>query len=181
MKIRKLFARTAVPLIFSVLPLNTPVFSETPATARAEEYIENIPVKVVKKIPLPKGYHEGLFFDGVNIWVCNGRGGNVWIVDPSSGAVISEIEPLGPFAEGITNSGDGIFWLTDWETKKLYRFRIEDNGMKAEHEVSFDPAFPAGVAWTGEALYVITWARSVTGTRYHLIKLDGNGVILSGT
>ncbi|MFH1665228.1 MAG: hypothetical protein ABIA77_03675, partial [Candidatus Omnitrophota bacterium] len=46
---------------------------------------------------------------------------------------------------------------------------------------SFDPAFPAGVAWTGEALYVITWARSVTGTRYHLIKLDGNGVILSGT
>ena len=74
---------------------------------RSPEYRSKIPIKVIKKVPLPKGYHEGIYLDGDNIWVSNGEGKKTWIVDPGTGEVISEIEPSGDFTEAVTKAADG--------------------------------------------------------------------------
>ncbi len=163
--------KTISILITLFIFFTTPAFPEVPDLERAEDYDAKIPVRVIKKFPLPKGYHEGLFFDGKHVWVNNGKNGKTWLIDPSTGFVVSEIEPVAGFTEGITEAGDGTFWLTDWKEKKLYRVSIEGDRMTVKYDISLDPAHPAGLVWTGDRLYVITWTRGM-GTRYHLMQLD---------
>jgi glutamine cyclotransferase len=162
-----------VILTLFVLSARLAAAQDVPELEKAERYETNIPVKVIKRVPLPKGYHEGLLFDGKNIWVNNGEKINTWIVDPETGEVLSEIIPPGTFTEGITVSNDPRYWVTDWDEKKLYRVAIKDNKMESDYEISLEPARPTGVVWTGEKLYVITWTRGM-GTRYHLMQLDKN-------
>jgi len=49
--------------------------------------------------------------------------------------------------------------------------------MVAERAVSLEPAYPAGVIWTGEKLYVITWTRGI-GTKYGLLRMNKEGELL---
>ena len=144
---------------------------------KAKNYKSKIPAKIIQKIPLPKGYHEGLFIDGNNVWINNGRGGNTWVVSLDSGDIISQIEPVADFTEGITAYSGGKYWVTDWNTKKLYLVKIEEGRMVPESEISLSPSRPAGVIWNGRHLYVITWTRGF-GTKYHLLKMDAAGKIL---
>ena len=152
-------------------------FAESGPITKADSYQKNIPVKLLKKIPLPEGYHEGLFYDGSNIWVNNGEKGNTWVVDITSGEVISEIEPVGTFTEGLTKTPEGDYWLTDWDAKKVYHVEIIGNSMKPVFELSVAPAHPTGIVWNGNSLHLITWTRGM-GTKYHLIQMDKEGKIL---
>ena len=142
-----------------------------------ESYEGDLGIQVIRKITLPKGYHEGLYLDGGNIWVCNGKKINTWVIDTSNGKVSSKIIPVAGFTEGITQVGEGDFWVTDWDDKKLYRVKIKENKMVAERAVSLEPAYPAGVIWTGEELYVITWTRGI-GTKYGLLRMNKEGELL---
>ena len=148
--------------------------AEVPKLTRNRDYDGKIPTQVIRRISLPEGYHEGLYFDGKNIWVSNGKGIETWILDPKTGEIVDRLQPVGSFTEGITPAGDGTFWMTDWDEKKLYRVTITPDGMSTEYEISLEPANPAGVLWTGEDLYVITWTRGPTGTKYHLMQLNEN-------
>lgn len=141
---------------------------------RADDYQSKIPVKVVKRVKLPKSYHEGLFYEDGRIWVVNGKGGDIWKIDPETGSIVASFKPIGTFAEDIVPAGDGTYWYTDWDTKKLYRVKMSDSGMRSEYDITLDPSHPTGAAWTGEKLYLITWTRSVTGTKYHLLQLNKN-------
>lgn len=127
--------------------------------------------KVVRKIALPEGYHEGLLFDGEAIWVANGDGGKIWIVDITSGAIRTMIEPISNFVEALTRSGDGAYYTTEWFDKKIYTARVNGNRLEAENASSVAPNFPAGVVWTGKQLYVITWQRGM-GTKFYLLEMD---------
>ncbi|GEM_PF-916644 len=158
------------------------VFSEEQVPfKKSDDYDNNISVRVMKKISLPGGYHEGLLFDGENIWVNNGKGGKTWIVDLATETVSAEIKPIATFTEGITSVGDGTFWVTDWEAQKLYLAKRKESEMIATHEMSLKPEYPAGVIWTGKKLYVITWKRGPTGTRYFLVRLNNEGREISRT
>lgn len=149
--------------------------AELPSTLeRGDQYQAKIKTKVIKKLKLPKGYHEGLFWDNGKLLLANGEGGKIWVIDPADGKVTSEITPLGKFAEGITSAGDGTYWYTDWDSRKIYRVKIANGGMDSVYDISLDDARPAGVAWTGKKLFMITWTRSVTGTKYHLLEMNGN-------
>ena len=161
-------------VVFTLLLSFSFAEAEDPQVGKAKKYEKGIPTKVIKKVPLTRGYHEGLFFDGKNIWVNNGKNGNTWIVNPDTGDIISQIKPIGTFTEGLTAAGDGSFWVTDWDEKKLYRVNVTDNKMVEEYSVPLAPVHPAGVAWTGDRLYVITWTRGM-GTKYHLLEYDGHG------
>jgi hypothetical protein len=151
------------------------LFSQTSSEAlgRVLEY-EDVTVKVIKRIHLPKGYHEGLYFDGKKLWVSNGIRGKVWIIDPESGQLEGHIEPIAKFTEGISPANDGKLFVTDWDEKKLYRAILVNNALVPVQEMSVDPAHPAGVLWNGSKLYVVTWTRSLTGTKFHLLEMDGN-------
>jgi hypothetical protein len=72
-----------------------------------------------------------------------------------------------------------MFFVTDWDAKKVYISKIENNNMYALSEMSVEPAHPAGAAWNGSNLFVVTWTRSLAGTRFHLLKMDTDMNILS--
>lgn len=131
-----------------------------------------IQIKVVKKIGLPKGYHEGLYFDGKNIWVNNGRHGNTWVIDTESGNKIREISPAGIFTESITPKDKDTFFVSDWDLKKIYTAKIANDTMYAYTDISVAPAYPAGALWNGKNLFIITWTRGITGTKFHILKMD---------
>jgi len=134
--------------------------------------------KVQRIIDLPKrGYHEGITVGQYEIILNNGDGKDTYVIDIASGAVTSKIKPVATFSEGITGDSSGNYWVTDWDTKKLYKVRIEKGKMIPEKEISLKPSHPTGVAWNGSYLYVITWTRGM-GTKYHLIKLDRDFNIL---
>ena len=144
----------------------------------ARDFKPMMRTRLVREIPLPQGYHEGLFVKGNTILVNNGEGGDTWEIDLATGEKVAEIKPVGGFSEGIARRPDGRYWLTDWDARKLYVVRIEDGVMAAESETSLAPEHPAGVAWDGSVLYVVTWRRSPIGTKYYLLKMDGNGAVL---
>lgn len=138
-----------------------------------------IKAKAVAKIKIPKWYHEGLYSDGKDIWVCNGKKGDTWVVDTLSKEIIRKIVPAGSFTEAITPRDEAIFFVTDWDAKKVYTAEIEGDNMYALAQKSVEPAHPAGAAWTGSNLFIVTWTRSLTGTKFHLLKMDADMNILS--
>jgi len=144
----------------------------------AKDY-KRIKTKTVAKIKIPRWYHEGLYQDGKNIWVNNGKGGDTWVVDTQAGKIIKNIEPAGKFTEATTPKDKGTFFVTDWDAKKVYTARIDGDKMYAVSEMSVEPAHPAGAVWNGSNLFVITWTRSAAGTRFHLLKMDADMNILS--
>ncbi|MFH1996993.1 MAG: hypothetical protein ABIJ27_08425 [Candidatus Omnitrophota bacterium] len=144
---------------------------------RAEDFRAMIPVRRVRKIPLPEGYHEGILVEGNTLWVNNGKGIDTWLVDLAAGKLVAAIKPAGDFTEGITASPDGGYWVTDWVQKKLYRVEIEEKRMTARSERAFDPFLPAGVVWTGSRLYMIVWRRGI-GTKYFLLEMNEKGDVI---
>jgi len=147
-------------------------------TLKKSSAYKNINVKVLKSIHLPAGYREGLLISGRDAWVCNGEGGKIWIVDTESGKINTTIEPIAGFTEGVSPSPDGKFFVTDWDEKKVYKARLENNLLKPESWVSVDPAHPAGVVWTGDRLFVITWTRGM-GTKFDLLEMDQKMAVLN--
>ncbi len=140
---------------------------------KSETYSRNIPIRVIRQIEIQEGYHEGLFIQDGEIWVNNGRGGNTWVIELSSGKKVREITSIATFTEGTTRGPDGKYVITDWDSKMLYTAEVEDDSMKVISEISFDPSHPTGVVWTGESFYMITWLRGF-GTKYGLVQMDKN-------
>jgi len=132
---------------------------------------KRIPAKIVKKIRIQRSYHEGLIFHEGNIWVANGKNGKVWVLDPETGSILKSIEPPGTFTEAIAWREGGVFFVTDWDERKIYKVRIEDDKMNLEAEYSFGDAHPTGVAWDGSSIFVITWTRGM-GTKFHIIRMS---------
>jgi len=155
--------------LLAILPVLS-LSAQTQVIKMSKSY-RAIPVQIIKEINLPKGYHEGLFYDDKSMWVANGMNGKIWVVDLSSGAVVSKIEPIAGFTEGITKAPGGGYFVTDWTEKKVYCSRIENNKMTAEYMVSVAPAHPAGVVWNGQRLFVITWTRGM-GTKFDILEMD---------
>lgn len=138
-----------------------------------------IEARVAARVNVPRCYHEGLYYDGKNIWISNGEGGKTWIVDAGTGNVLSEINGIGGFTEAITAKGDGTYFTTEWYDKKVYLARVKDESLIAERCVSIEPSHPAGAVWNGNRLYVITWDRGLLGTKFGLLEMDGDMNIIS--
>ena len=162
-------------IVMSLILLSPPqaVSSQKPQILKKSNDYQSIPVKVVKTIPLPKSWHEGLFLDGGNIWVTNGNKGKVWVVDTLTGKIASEIEPVAGFTEAVIRKTGNLFFTTEWDEKKLYVARLDNGKLKPELWVSFPRAHPAGVIWDGKQLLVITWTRGL-GTKFDIVELDGS-------
>ncbi|MFH1395052.1 MAG: hypothetical protein ABIH09_02735 [Candidatus Omnitrophota bacterium] len=151
--------------------------SEDLALAHSPNYTSNIHIAVVEKFPLPQGYHEGLLWHDNRIWVSNGKGGNIWIVNPEDGAIDNEIKTIGSFTEAVVSTGRGIFRVTDWDDKKIYSVKIENNKMEERGAVNIENARPAGMVSIKDKIYVITWERGL-GTKYFLLEFDEKNNIL---
>lgn len=132
---------------------------------------KEIPVTVVNKLSIPKGYHEGLFYDGKCFWLANGENGDVWAIDPASGVVTSSLRAVSDFVEAFIKTDNGQMFTTEWNTKRLYRVSIADNALSPDKEISFEPAHPAGLICANGRIFTVTWTRGM-GTKFRLIELD---------
>lgn len=169
-------ARAAVAAVAFLCGLASAAGAEVAALKSGPRYAP-IPARVVGRIPAPAGYHEGLMVNGAEIWLANGKCGKIMVIDLDTGAQVSTIEPISTFTEGISRYSDTEYFVTDWDDRKLYRARLEGQRLVAEAGVSFCPAHPAGVVWTGSRLFVITWTRGM-GTKFDLVELDADMRIL---
>jgi len=158
-----------------VLP-NSAAFSEDAALSYSENYAPRMPIKVQKKIALPKGYHEGILSHKGRIWVNNGKGQNTWVINPETGEVESVIASLGRFTEAIAPAPDGNFWITDWDDKRIYRAKLEKGEWEIVSQIPIKDARPTGLARVAGAMYAIIWERGL-GTKYYLLKFDKEGNI----
>jgi len=156
--------------VFCVLSVFGNAYAEID-TLRSSDNFKNISVKVIRKVQVPPGYHEGLFFDGKHMWLANGQCGKILAIDISTGAVTSTIEPIGTFTEGITRYDDNSYFVTDWDAQKIYRSHLSAAFLISDAETSFEPAHPTGVIWTGKKLFIITWTHGM-GTKFCLIEMD---------
>lgn len=147
------------------------------ALTKSHSYRPYFNTKIIRRIEIPKGYHEGLFLDDKNIFVCNGENLNIWLVDVDSGRIKSEIIPAGTFTESVYKKNNGKFIVSDWERRAIYIASIVDNKLIVESEFLLGESYPAGAIYLDGSIYVITWTRSVSGTKYHLVKYDDTGVI----
>ena len=157
-------------LLLNPLPVNP---SQQPEYLKKSSTYQALAAKVVTIMPLPPGWHEGLSLDGKNVWVANGRGGKIWVVDTDSGKVTSTIDPIAGFTEALFRKKDNLFFVTDWDEKKLYIASLCAGKLTPEIWVSTGKAHPAGVLWNGDRLFVITWTRGM-GTKFNLLELDAN-------
>lgn len=139
---------------------------------------DRIPARVVRELEVPRCYHEGLYYDGTSMWLANGEGGKIWVIDLSTGEVLDEITPVAGFTEAIAARGDGTYYTSDWDEMKVYRARLEARALIPEASVSVAPAHPAGIVWTGDRLYVIIWTRGVLGTRFSMLEMDAGMNVL---
>jgi DNA-binding beta-propeller fold protein YncE len=131
-----------------------------------------IDIRAQKKADLPVWYHESLYHDGKNIWVANGLKGKTWVVDPDTGNVLKEVQPPGTFTESVTISDDGAYVVTDWDLMKIFTARAQNGSMIIDRSASLEPAHPAGAVSVDGTIYLITWTRSLLGTRFHLVVMD---------
>ena len=159
--------KTLILMIIALMVACKFGYSEDLMLKYSNSYKKNIETKTINTISLSEGYHEGLSMDGSNIWISNGKS-----------EVVSRIEPAGGFTESVVFLENGLFWASDWDDRKIYEVKIEDNKMRVESEVSLAPAFPAGMVKVRESIYVIIWTRGVVGTKYHLIEFDPHRNIL---
>lgn len=169
--LRPLRIVAAIIAISAILAHHSYTFAEDIILKKSADF-KTIQASVVKKIPLPRWYHEGLFYDGKSVWVANGEGGKVWVLDPETGKMLSEIDPPAKFTESILKTEDGNYLLTDWDDEKLYRVNIADKKISVEAEIfGFSPAHPAGAVLADGRLLVITWTRGF-GTKFHILEFD---------
>lgn len=145
-------------------------YAETPVIKKAKGYC-GIPIKVIRKVAIPKWYHEGLFIDGGSILVANGQKGNIWTIDMKSGEMLSEIESPAGFTEAVIKTDDGKYLVTDWDDMKLYEVIFAEGKTVSKNPVrDFAPSHPAGLISTRDGLLVILWTRGM-GTKFEIVKL----------
>jgi sugar lactone lactonase YvrE len=77
------------------------------------------------------------------------------------------------FPEAIIRTDDGSFFTTEWYDKKIYRVKLEIDKLVPEIESSLEPAHPAGLAWNGKSLFVVTWTRGM-GTKFHVVEMTSD-------
>ncbi len=174
--VKKFPKKNEVAFFFAVLMLLAGYVKaeayETSLLRKSSAY-KTFPAKVVQKLSIPKGYHEGLSVNDGGLILANGENGKIWSIDPSSGNITGTIEPIGGFTESVVPFSGNQYFVTEWDEKKLYRASLIDNKLVPEVWVSVKPAHPAGIVWTGEKLYLIMWTRGL-GTKFDILSIDKN-------
>ncbi|MBF0253313.1 MAG: hypothetical protein HQL29_05795 [Candidatus Omnitrophica bacterium] len=159
-----------------VLTLFYCIFAINGSCEEEKNTIMKISSEVVEKIELPKGYHEGIYLENDKMLVNNGEGIDTWVIDVETGKLLDKIKPIDTFSEGIFKKNNS-YYITDWDSKKLYEIKIVDNKMEEIRSVSFKPERPTGLVIVGDLTYVMTWERGM-GTKYFINIVDENFKII---
>ncbi len=114
--------------------------------------------RVVNKIGDGLGLTWSITWDGEAIWTAT-LWGEVYRLDPQTGAILAHWTYPGPQAWGMTWDGRHL-WINDFAEKKVYEMTI--SGAVVSTFSIPDPTGGAkGIAWDGQALCIMGWTRPV--------------------
>ncbi|MBN1858398.1 right-handed parallel beta-helix repeat-containing protein [Candidatus Bipolaricaulota bacterium] len=133
---------------------------------------------VVNKIGDGLGLTWSVTWDGSAIWTAT-LWGDVYRLDPATGAVLTHWTFPGPQAWGMTYDGEHL-WINDFAEKKVYQ--MTTSGTVLGSFTIPDPTGGAkGIAWDGQALCIMGWTSSTIyrvdrqGNLLNTIALQGGG------
>ncbi len=133
--------------------------------------------RVVQKIGEGLGLTWSVAWDGAHIWTAV-PWGIIYELDPTTGAILTQLPFPGPQAWGMTYDGAHL-WVNDFAEKKVYEMDTDGNVLSAF--LIPDPVGGAkGITWDGEYLYIMGWT---TPTIYQVDKqgtLKGTIVVEEG-
>jgi outer membrane protein assembly factor BamB len=142
---------------------------------------------VVDSIPCPaRGslpYAGGLTWDGSNLWVSvyYEHPAQIYKVDPSSGAILDSIRPMGEQPQGLAWDSAGPFlWNcmdnNDGDLELIWKFNATTGETLLSFPVpdSFADKRPRGMAWDGQYLWTVS--KGPGGDQYiYQIDVGGSG------
>ena len=133
---------------------------------------------VINKIGDGLGLTWSVTWDGAAIWTAT-LWGDVYRLDPVTGAVLTQWRYPGPQAWGMTYDGEHL-WINDFAEKKVYQ--MTTTGTVLGSFAIPDPTGGAkGIAWDGQALCIMGWTSSTIyrvdrqGNLLNTIALQGGG------
>lgn len=147
---------------------------------------EDITRTIVNKIGDGLGLTWSVAWDGSAIWTAT-LWGNVYRLNPISGAILSQWQYPGPQAWGMTFDGTHL-WINDFAEKKVYQ--MTTTGTVVSSFTIPDPKGGAkGIAWDGQALCIMGWTSSTIyrvdkqGKLINTIEIEsgGGGLAWDGT
>ena len=122
---------------------------------------------VVHKIGDGLGLTWSITWDGQAIWTAT-LWGNVYRLDPVSGAILAQWQYPGPQAWGMTYDGEHL-WINDFAEKRVYQMTTA--GAALSSFAIPDPTGGAkGIAWDGQALCIMGW----TSPTIYRVDRQGN-------
>jgi hypothetical protein len=142
--------------------------------------------RVINKIGAGLGLTWSIAWDGESIWTAT-LWGDVFRLNPATGAVLAQWTYPGPQAWGMTWDGQHL-WINDFAEKRVYE--MTRSGSVVSSFVIPDPTGGAkGIAWDGQALCIMGWTSSViyrVDRQGHLLetvvlKNGGGGLAWDGT
>jgi parallel beta-helix repeat protein len=114
--------------------------------------------RVVQKIGNGLGLTWSLAWDGSSIWTA-ALNGNVYQLDPSTGAVLTQWKFPGVQPWGMTFDGTNL-WINDFAEKKVYQ--MDRQGHLISTFIIPDTVGGAkGLTWDGKNLYLMGWTSPV--------------------
>ena len=125
---------------------------------------------VVNKIGDGLGLTWSVTWDGAAIWTAT-LWGDVYRLDPVTGAILTQWRYPGPQAWGMTYDGQHL-WINDFAEKKVYQ--MTTTGSVLGSFAIPDPTGGAkGIAWDGQALCIMGW------TSPTIYRVDRQGNLLN--
>ena len=146
----------------------------TPGNQRLDRYTYIYPDvdetrRVVNKIGDGLGLTWSVAWDGEAIWTAT-LWGDVYRLDPGTGAVLAQWKFPGPQAWGMTYDGEHL-WINDFAEKRVYQ--LTTDGTVVSSFAIPDPTGGAkGITWDGEALCIMGW------TSPTIYRVSQRGVLL---
>jgi len=131
----------------------------TPGNRRLDRYPYVYPLvdetrRVVGAIGDGLGLTWSVAWDGVAIWTAT-LWGNVYRLDPATGAVLTQWQYPGPQAWGMTYDGEHL-WINDFAEKRIYEMTT-DGRVVSSFAIPDTQGGAKGIAWDGEALCIMGW------------------------
>jgi len=125
--------------------------------------------EVVNKIGDGLGLTWSVTWDGEAIWTAT-LWGNVYRLDPVTGAIVKQWQYPGPQAWGMTYDGQDL-WINDFAEKRVYQMTT-DGAVVSSFSIPDPTGGAKGITWDGEALCIMGWTSST------IYRVTRRGVLL---
>ncbi len=106
---------------------------------------------LIKEIPSPGSYPEGLAWDGTFLWNSDFGTSSVYKLNPNDGSVLASFPTPQPLPNGLTYDGTHLWLAIDSGDNKIYEINPSDGSVINSYDTP--STYPQGLTWDGQNLW----------------------------